>query len=58
MRATTSRIEGFRNSVTIRNHELTVDEEALRDAATDARAAMLRRAGIDVPDTWPSVDAR
>jgi putative redox protein len=35
MRASTSRIEGFRNSVTIRGHELTVDEEA-EDGGTDA----------------------
>ena len=28
MRASTTRVEGFRNTVTIRTHELTLDEEA------------------------------
>lgn len=35
MRASVTRVEDFRNSVTIRSHELTVDEEA-GDGGTDA----------------------
>ena len=35
----------------------TVDEQALRAEAQEARTALLRRAGISVPDSWPLIDS-
>ncbi|WP_434740037.1 amidohydrolase family protein [Micromonospora sp. SH-82] len=35
----------------------TVDVDALRTEATQRRAALLRRAGIDIPHRWPTVPA-
>ncbi|WP_433688942.1 amidohydrolase family protein [Micromonospora carbonacea] len=35
----------------------TVDVDALREEATARRAALLRRAGIDIPHRWPTVPA-
>jgi 5-methylthioadenosine/S-adenosylhomocysteine deaminase len=36
----------------------TVDVAALRAEAADRAAALLRRAGIEVPHRWPLIDPR
>ena len=36
---------------------VTVDVADLRDAAAGAQGNLLRRAGIEVPHTWPQVPA-
>jgi 5-methylthioadenosine/S-adenosylhomocysteine deaminase len=35
----------------------TVDEQALRAEAQAARASLLKRSGITVPDSWPLIDS-
>ncbi|MFM9139457.1 MAG: OsmC family protein, partial [Solirubrobacterales bacterium] len=45
MRASTTRIEGFRNTVTIRTHELTLDEETENGGTATGPNALVRRAG-------------
>lgn len=37
---------------------VTVDVDGLRAAAADAQSDLLRRAGIELPHTWPQVPAR
>jgi len=46
-------------AVVVRDRRVvTVDVDALRQEAAERSAALLRRAGIDVPRTWPTIPAQ